>query len=81
MRKLRDLKILSPLDPPRGNMLAIGRNYEKHAAESARAWNEQVKPPTVFTKAQTSITGPYDDIVDRPDVSATRSTGRSSWGS
>ena len=62
VRKLKDLKLLSPLDPPRGNMLAIGRNYEKHAAESARAWGEQVKPPTVFTKAQTSITGPYDDI-------------------
>ncbi len=68
-RTLKDLKILSPLDPPRGNMLAIGRNYEKHAAESARAWNEQVKPPTVFTKAQTSITGPYDDIVIDPTIS------------
>ena len=68
-RKLKDLKVLSPLDPPRGNMLAIGRNYGKHAAESARAWNEQVKPPTVFTKAQTSITGPYDDIAIDPSIS------------
>ena len=69
VRKLKDLTLLSPLDPPRGNMLAIGRNYEKHAAESARAWNEQVKPPTVFTKAQTSITGPYDDIRIDPSIS------------
>ncbi|MEO6797741.1 MAG: fumarylacetoacetate hydrolase family protein [Candidatus Dormibacter sp.] len=68
-RKLKDLKVLSPLDPPRGNMLAIGRNYEKHAAESARAWGEQIKPPTVFTKAQTSITGPYDDIAIDPAIS------------
>ena len=68
-RKLKDLKVLSPLDPPRGNMLAIGRNYGDHAAESARAWNEQVKPPTVFTKAQTSITGPYDDIAIDPSIS------------
>jgi 2-keto-4-pentenoate hydratase/2-oxohepta-3-ene-1,7-dioic acid hydratase in catechol pathway len=50
-------------------MLAIGRNYEKHAAESARAWGENIKPPTVFTKAQTSITGPFDDIAIDPAIS------------
>jgi 2-keto-4-pentenoate hydratase/2-oxohepta-3-ene-1,7-dioic acid hydratase in catechol pathway len=69
VRKLKDLTVLSPLDPPTGNMLAIGRNYEKHAAESARAWGENVKPPTVFTKAQTSITGPFDDIAIDPAIS------------
>ena len=69
VRSLRDLTILPPLDPPRGDVLAIGRNYEKHAAESAKAWGEQIKPPTVFTKAQTSVTGPFDDIVIDPRVS------------
>jgi 2-keto-4-pentenoate hydratase/2-oxohepta-3-ene-1,7-dioic acid hydratase in catechol pathway len=69
IRALKDLTLLPPLDPPRGDVLAIGRNYEKHAAESARAWNEQIKPPTVFTKAQTSVTGPFDDIVIDPRVS------------
>ena len=69
VRALKDLTLLPPLDPPRGDVLAIGRNYEKHAAESARAWGEQVKPPTVFTKAQTSVTGPFDDIVIDPRVS------------
>jgi 2-keto-4-pentenoate hydratase/2-oxohepta-3-ene-1,7-dioic acid hydratase in catechol pathway len=69
LRKLKELRILAPLDPPVGNMLAIGRNYEKHAAESARAWGENVKPPTVFTKAQTSITGPFDDIAIDPAIS------------
>jgi 2-keto-4-pentenoate hydratase/2-oxohepta-3-ene-1,7-dioic acid hydratase in catechol pathway len=69
VRKLTALTVLSPLDPPSGNMLAIGRNYEKHAAESARAWGENVKPPTVFTKAQTSITGPFDDIRIDPAIS------------
>ena len=69
VRKLKELTLLSPLDPPRGNVLAIGRNYEKHAAESARAWGENIKPPTVFTKAQTSITGPYDDIRIDPAIS------------
>src|SRR5207302_1988870 len=69
VRRFQDLRILPPLDPPRGDVLAIGRNYERHAAESARAWGEQVKPPTVFTKAQTSLTGPYDDIPINPSVS------------
>jgi 2-keto-4-pentenoate hydratase/2-oxohepta-3-ene-1,7-dioic acid hydratase in catechol pathway len=69
VRKLKELTLLAPLDPPKGNVLAIGRNYEKHAAESARAWGESIKPPTVFTKAQTSITGPYDDIRIDPAVS------------
>jgi 2-keto-4-pentenoate hydratase/2-oxohepta-3-ene-1,7-dioic acid hydratase in catechol pathway len=62
LRRLAELKLLPPLDPPVGNVLAIGRNYQKHAEEGARAWGEAVKPPTVFTKAQTAITGPYDDI-------------------
>jgi len=66
---LADLRLLAPLDPPRGNVIAIGRNYAKHAAETA-AKGEKPKPPTVFSKAITSITGPYDDIPIDPGVSA-----------
>jgi 2-keto-4-pentenoate hydratase/2-oxohepta-3-ene-1,7-dioic acid hydratase in catechol pathway len=63
---LTAVRVLPPLYPPRGNVLAIGRNYEEHARESARARAGEVTRPTVFTKAQTSITGPFDDIlVDR----------------
>jgi len=58
--RLADLDLLAPLDPPRGNVIAIGRNYQKHAEETAEKGD--VKPPTIFTKAITSITGPYDDI-------------------
>jgi 2-keto-4-pentenoate hydratase/2-oxohepta-3-ene-1,7-dioic acid hydratase in catechol pathway len=61
MRPLAGLKLLAPLDPPRGNVIAIGRNYAKHAAETA-AKGEAPKPPTVFSKAITSITGPNSDI-------------------
>ena len=60
--KLAEVSILAPLDPPRGNVLAIGRNYQKHAEEGARALDEEGKPPTIFTKAITPIIGPYDDI-------------------
>lgn len=59
---LNEVEVLAPLSPPRGNVLCIGRNYQEHAAESARARGEEVQRPTIFTKAQTSINGPYDDI-------------------
>jgi 2-keto-4-pentenoate hydratase/2-oxohepta-3-ene-1,7-dioic acid hydratase in catechol pathway len=62
VRRLADITVLRPFDPPRGNVLAIGRNYRKHAEEGARARNETVEPPTVFTKAITTVAGPYDDI-------------------
>jgi 2-keto-4-pentenoate hydratase/2-oxohepta-3-ene-1,7-dioic acid hydratase in catechol pathway len=68
VRQLDKVKLLAPLDPPRGNVIAIGRNYAKHAAETA-AKGEKPKPPTVFSKAITSITGPHDDIPIDPGVS------------
>ncbi|HEV2036271.1 MAG TPA: fumarylacetoacetate hydrolase family protein [Candidatus Dormibacteraeota bacterium] len=67
-RPLSGLELLAPLDPPRGNVIAIGRNYAKHAAETA-AKGETPKPPTVFSKAITSITGPNADIPIDPAVS------------
>ena len=67
--QLRDLELLSPLDPPRGNVLAIGRNYQKHAEETARAESREPNPPTIFTKAITSLTEPYADIAIDPAVS------------
>jgi 2-keto-4-pentenoate hydratase/2-oxohepta-3-ene-1,7-dioic acid hydratase in catechol pathway len=68
-RPLSELQVLAPLDPPRGNVVAIGRNYAKHAAEGARVRGAEVEPPTIFTKAITSINGPYGDIPFFPDVS------------
>jgi 2-keto-4-pentenoate hydratase/2-oxohepta-3-ene-1,7-dioic acid hydratase in catechol pathway len=69
VRRLADLTVLAPFDPPRGNVLAIGRNYQRHAEEGARALNEQVKPPTIFTKAITTIASAYDDITINAAVS------------
>jgi 2-keto-4-pentenoate hydratase/2-oxohepta-3-ene-1,7-dioic acid hydratase in catechol pathway len=68
-RPLAGLKLLAPLDPPRGNVIAMGRNYAKHAGESARAYGTEVKPPTVFTKAITTIAGPHDEFPIDPAVS------------
>jgi 2-keto-4-pentenoate hydratase/2-oxohepta-3-ene-1,7-dioic acid hydratase in catechol pathway len=69
VRRIADLALLPPFDPPRGNVLAIGRNYQKHAEEGARALNTEVGPPTIFTKAITTITAPYADIRIDPSVS------------
>src|ERR1700730_2260271 len=67
-RPVAQLRLLAPLDPPRGNVIAIARKYAKHASE-ADAKGEKPKPPTVFSKAITSITGPNDDIPIDPAVS------------
>jgi 2-keto-4-pentenoate hydratase/2-oxohepta-3-ene-1,7-dioic acid hydratase in catechol pathway len=70
-RSLEGLELLPPLDPPRGNVVAIGRNYAKHAAEAAQArgGSTEIAPPTVFTKALTTVAGPYADIAIDPAVS------------
>jgi 2-keto-4-pentenoate hydratase/2-oxohepta-3-ene-1,7-dioic acid hydratase in catechol pathway len=69
LRPLGEVDLLPPLDPPRGNVLAIGRNYAAHAAEGARARGTEIGPPTVFTKAITSIMGPRAEIPIDPAVS------------
>src|SRR5437899_4886933 len=67
---LQDLELMAPLPQPRGNVIGIGRNYQAHAEESARASGKAVDPPTVFTKAVTTVAGPYDDVVIDGDVTA-----------
>jgi 2-keto-4-pentenoate hydratase/2-oxohepta-3-ene-1,7-dioic acid hydratase in catechol pathway len=66
---LEGVELLAPLPQPRGNVIAIGRNYEKHAAETARAEAREPSPPTIFTKAITSLTEPFADIVINPAIS------------
>ena len=61
--RLADVRVLAPIPRPRSNVIAIGRNYQAHAEETARAGGRAVDPPTVFTKAVTSVSGPYDDVV------------------
>ena len=66
---LSSLELLPPLPDPRGNVIAIGRNYEKHAAETARLENREPSPPTIFTKALTSLTEPHADIAIDAQIS------------
>jgi 2-keto-4-pentenoate hydratase/2-oxohepta-3-ene-1,7-dioic acid hydratase in catechol pathway len=59
----------APVPRPLKNVFCLGRNYAAHAQESARARGQDVKLPTVpviFSKAPTSVTGPFADVaVDR----------------
>lgn len=66
---LRDVELVAPLQEPRGNVIAIGRNYQKHAAETAKAEGREPSPPTIFTKAVTSLTEPNADIAIDPAIS------------
>jgi len=68
--ELESVRLLAPLDPPTGDVIAIGRNYAEHAGEMARVSGTAAERPTVFTKAQTTINGPYDDIIIDPKVSS-----------
>ena len=63
------LSLLPPLPDPRGNVIAIGRNYEKHAAETARLEGREPSPPTIFTKAISSLADPFADIAIDPAIS------------
>jgi len=67
--RLAAVELLSPIPMPRGNVIAIGRNYQKHAAETAAVEGREPSPPTVFTKAITSLTEPFADIAIDPAVS------------
>lgn len=67
--RLDSVQLLPPLPEPRGNVIAIGRNYQKHAEESARKEGYEPQPPTIFTKAITSLTEPFADIAIDPAIS------------
>lgn len=49
---LADVKLLAPVDPP--NVLALGLNYRRHAAETQMKVPER---PLLFIKANTSVIG------------------------
>jgi 2-keto-4-pentenoate hydratase/2-oxohepta-3-ene-1,7-dioic acid hydratase in catechol pathway len=59
----------APIPRPAKNVFCLGLNYVAHAKESAQARGREIKIPTVpviFTKAPTSVTGPFEEVaVDR----------------
>jgi 2-keto-4-pentenoate hydratase/2-oxohepta-3-ene-1,7-dioic acid hydratase in catechol pathway len=60
-----DIRWHAPIPRPAKNVFCVGRNYAEHVAEGARARGEAPKIPkhvVFFTKAPTSVTGPFEDI-------------------
>lgn len=63
--ELSAVELLAPIPRPRRNIFCVGRNYAEHASESLRALGEEVKLteyPNIFTKATTTVAGPFADI-------------------
>lgn len=66
--------LLAPIPRPSKNVFCVGRNYAEHVAESVRASGDKApvgqSRPNFFTKAVTSVMGPYDDTPFDANVSA-----------
>jgi 2-keto-4-pentenoate hydratase/2-oxohepta-3-ene-1,7-dioic acid hydratase in catechol pathway len=62
---LSDIRWHSPIPRPLKNIFCLGLNYAAHALESARARGREPQLPAVpvfFTKAPTTMNGPFDEI-------------------
>jgi len=63
----------APTGRPSKNVVCLGLNYISHAKESAQARGREFKipeAPVFFTKAPTSVTGPYDPIPWDPSITS-----------
>ncbi|WP_455210196.1 fumarylacetoacetate hydrolase family protein [Kaarinaea lacus] len=70
---LKAVKLCAPIPEPKRNIFCLGWNYAEHAKESSSAKGVHIQDlpqhPIVFTKATTTVNGPYDDIVYNEKVS------------
>ena len=66
------VQLAAPIPRPRKNVLCVAVNYREHAQETAKVRDHQgVAPeiPVFFTKAPTTINGPFGEIGIDPTVS------------
>ena len=61
--------LLAPIPQPRRNLFAVGKNYREHVSEFGRSGYDSPDrdedlptKPVVFSKATTTVTGPFDTI-------------------
>src|SRR5205085_574451 len=62
---LERVHVLAPIPQPRKNVFCLGLNFEEHFLQGERARPTGATMPTVplfFSKATTSVIGPYDPI-------------------
>jgi len=63
----------APISRPAKNIVCLGLNYSSHIEEGARARGREMKipeHPVFFTKAPTSVNGPFDPIPWDPAITA-----------
>jgi 2-keto-4-pentenoate hydratase/2-oxohepta-3-ene-1,7-dioic acid hydratase in catechol pathway len=69
---LSAVQLAAPIPRPRKNILCLAVNYKEHAEETANVRGHSGEVPQVpvfFTKAPTTVNGPYSDIPIDPTVS------------
>ncbi len=64
---LGSVTLLAPIPRPAKNVFCVGRNYADHAAELSHVMGHstpatEARRPNIFTKAPTTVIGPYDTI-------------------
>jgi 2-keto-4-pentenoate hydratase/2-oxohepta-3-ene-1,7-dioic acid hydratase in catechol pathway len=65
MAKITDVKLHAPIPRPIKNVFCVGWNYLEHFDEGAKKLQdnrELPKYPVFFSKATTSVTGPFDNV-------------------
>jgi 2-keto-4-pentenoate hydratase/2-oxohepta-3-ene-1,7-dioic acid hydratase in catechol pathway len=71
--RLDQINLLAPIPRPNKNILCLALNYKDHISEGMKAGTRDTddapKYPVWFTKAVTSVCGPFDDIIIEPAVS------------
>jgi 2-keto-4-pentenoate hydratase/2-oxohepta-3-ene-1,7-dioic acid hydratase in catechol pathway len=66
---LNEVHLLSPISQPNKNIICVGKNYHAHAKEFTGSGFDSNKTdvipdlPIIFTKAPSSLNGPYDDVL------------------
>jgi 2-keto-4-pentenoate hydratase/2-oxohepta-3-ene-1,7-dioic acid hydratase in catechol pathway len=77
LRRVEHPTLRAPIPTPRRDLFAVGKNYREHVAEFGRSGYDTPQrsedlpdKPIVFSKATTSVTGPYDDVEAHPSVTS-----------
>ncbi|MBO0874648.1 MAG: fumarylacetoacetate hydrolase family protein [Pseudonocardia sp.] len=76
MVPLDRVTLCAPIPEPRRNLFCVGKNYAEHAREfndsgfDSSASEDRPARPVIFTKATTSVTGPYSPVELHPSITA-----------
>ena len=62
----KDVNLLAPIPRPTKNIFCIGKNYAAHAKEMGA--EELPKYPMVFSKAPTTVTGPFASVYSHKQI-------------